>query len=259
MSRSMLVDPAQGARAGRAVVRLPQHAGRGSRYVLTDAGRDLAGVIERAGRVGRTLGRGRPERNDPGFALWAWCLVQLDRAELPDGRVLVAFDFEDQPPGNRYYWLLVEHGDAQVCYTDPGDEPAVHVRAESARRWSTGTAAALSWTAALRTRRIAVTGDRAIAAALPAMEPARATADRLVGAADQAPAERVEPRRLAREREEQQVGHLEGVPAAVPRPKSGSRRIEKRLPSIARWNVSATIRPPTPRILPLPVSASRRM
>ena len=39
--------------------------------------------------------------------------------------------------------------------------------------------------------------------------------------------------------------------------KSGSRRSEKPLPSIARWKVSATIRAPTPRSLPLPVSDSR--
>ena len=78
---------------------------------------------------------------------------------------MVAFEFPDQPPGNRHYWLLVEHGDAQVCYSDPGDEPAVHVRAESSALvdWHRG---ALSWTAALRTDRT-VTGDRRLAAALP--------------------------------------------------------------------------------------------
>ena len=40
--------------------------------------------------------------------------------------------------------------------------------------------------------------------------------------------------------------------------KAGSRTIEKLLPSIARWKVSATMRPPTPRSLPSFSSASRR-
>ena len=40
---------------------------------------------------------------------------------------------------------------------------------------------------------------------------------------------------------------------------AGSRTIESELPSIARWNVSATIRPPTPLSLPSLSSASRRM
>ena len=38
-----------------------------------------------------------------------------------------------------------------------------------------------------------------------------------------------------------------------------SRRIDVRLPSIARWKVSATIRAPTPASLPPLSSASRRM
>ena len=166
MSRSMLVDPAQGARAGRARGAGPARAGRGSRYLLTEAGRDLAGVIDGLADWGERWVDVGPEHTDPGFALWAWCLVQLDRSALPTGRVVVAFDFVDQPRGNRHYWLLVEHGDAQVCYTDPGDEPAVRVEAESAALvdWHRGR---LSWAGALRSRRIVVTGDRRFAASLP--------------------------------------------------------------------------------------------
>jgi hypothetical protein len=72
-----------------------------------------------------------PDRSDPGFALWAWCQVQLDRSALPAGRVVVAFTFPDERPGNRRYWLLVEHGDAEVCYTDPGGEPDLTIEARS--------------------------------------------------------------------------------------------------------------------------------
>src|SRR3546814_11257659 len=64
------------------------------------------------------------------FALWAWCQAQLDRAKLPPARLVIAFSFPDQPPGNRFYWLLVEHGDAEVCYSDPGGEPDLYVEAE---------------------------------------------------------------------------------------------------------------------------------
>ena len=39
----------------------------------------------------------------------------------------------------------------------------------------------------------------------------------------------------------------------------GSRTIDAWLPSIARWNVSATMRAPTPLSLPWFSSASRRM
>ena len=86
------------------------------------------------------------ERSDPGFALWAWCQVQLDRAALPPGRVVVALIFPDERPTNRRYWLLIEGGDAEVCYSDPGGEPDLMVEAGSlafvdwhrgARSWAT--------------------------------------------------------------------------------------------------------------------------
>ncbi len=74
--------------------------------------------------------------------------------------------FPDQPAGNRHFWLLVEGGDAQVCYTDPGDEPALWVRSESRAfiDWHRGR---LSWSQARRSHRIEVTGRRDLAAALP--------------------------------------------------------------------------------------------
>src|SRR6185436_3142488 len=45
MSRSMLVTRLQELERAGLLVRLPQKAGRGYRYVLTDAGRDPAGVM----------------------------------------------------------------------------------------------------------------------------------------------------------------------------------------------------------------------
>ena len=50
-----------------------------------------------------------------------------------------------------------------------------------------------------------------------------------------------------------------GLPRSLDGVKGGPRRIDVSLPSIARWNVSATIRAPTPCRRPLWSSASRRM
>ncbi len=87
-----------------------------------------------------------------------------DRSFLRD-RVVVAFVFPDQPPANRYYWLLVEHGDAEVCYADPGGDPDLLVEAESVAfvDWHRG---ALSWAAARRDGRVTVTGPQRLARSL---------------------------------------------------------------------------------------------
>jgi DNA-binding HxlR family transcriptional regulator len=131
MSRSMLIKRLNELeRAGLIQSRLKPD-GRGRLYGLTEAGADLAGVLDGLAAWGERWVEVTPDRSDPGFTLWAWCQVQLDRSALPPGRVVVAFIFPDERPGNRRFWLLVEHGDAEVCYTDPGGEPDLTVVARS--------------------------------------------------------------------------------------------------------------------------------
>ena len=62
------------------------------------------------------------------------------RADRPAGRVVVALTFPDEAPTNRRYWLLVEHGDAEVCYSDPGGEPDLTVERG---RWRSSTGIAV--------------------------------------------------------------------------------------------------------------------
>ena len=66
-----------------------------------------------------------------GFALWAWCQVQMDRSALPSDRLIVALIFPDERPSNRRYWLLIDGGDAELCYSDPGGQPDLVVEAGS--------------------------------------------------------------------------------------------------------------------------------
>lgn len=166
MSRSMLTRRLRELERAGVIRSTPKPNGQGSIYALTDAGADLADVIGGLGRWAEAWVDVLPEHTDPGFALWAWCQVQLDRDALPDGRVVVHFEFPDEQPGNRYFWLLVEHGDAELCLTDPGGDPDLYVRARSAPfvDWHRG---AMPWSAALRRGDITVTGDRRLARAFP--------------------------------------------------------------------------------------------
>ena len=165
MSRSMLAKRLAELEHAGVIRSEPKQRGRGSIYRLTDAGADLAAVIHALGEWGERWVEVTSGHADPGFALWAWCQAQLDRSKLPADRVVVAFVFPDQPPGNRYYWLLVEHGDAEVCYADPGGDPDLFVEAESVAfvDWHRG---ALSWSAAQRGGRVTVTGPQRLARSL---------------------------------------------------------------------------------------------
>jgi DNA-binding HxlR family transcriptional regulator len=165
MSRSMLAKRLDELERSGVIRSEPKEHGRGSTYALTEAGEDLATVIHALGEWGERWVEVTSVHADPGFALWAWCQAQLDRSRLPRERLVVAFTFPDESLGNRYYWLLVENGDAEVCYSDPGDEPVLHVTAESAAfvDWHRG---ALSWSAARRDGRITATGPRGLARAV---------------------------------------------------------------------------------------------
>jgi len=166
MSRSMLVTRLTELEHAGIVVRTPKPTGRGATYRLTDAGKDLAGVLDQLADWGERWVEVGPQMTDPGFALWAWCQVQLDPSALPQERTVVAFRFPDQPAGNRHYWLLAEAGHAEVCYTDPGDEPAAEIVAESAAfiDWHRGV---LPWSRAVRSGRIKISGRRSVVSSLP--------------------------------------------------------------------------------------------
>ena len=92
-----------------------------------------------------------------GFALWAWCQVQMDRSALPSDRLIVALIFPDERPSNRRYWLLIDGGDAELCYSDPGGQPDLVVEAGSRAfvDWHRG---ARSWRDAIRSGDIKLTG-----------------------------------------------------------------------------------------------------
>ncbi len=166
MSRSLLIKRLDQLQGDGIIDKAPKPDGHGHLYRLTDAGRDLASVIDTLGAWGERWVEVTTEHADPGFALWAWCQAQLNRPALPKRRTIVAFIFPEEPPGNRYYWLLVEHGEAELCYSDPGDDPDVNVTAESLAfvDWHRGR---LDWGQALRTGRIEVTGRRDVARAVP--------------------------------------------------------------------------------------------
>ena len=166
MSRSMLVKRLDQLERCGVIDRRPKPRGAGSTYALTEAGRDLAGVIRALADWGDRWLEVTSEHADPGFALWAWCQVQLDRSALPAGRVVVAFTFPDERPGSRRYWLLVDGGEAELCYSDPGGVPDVEVVARSLAfiDWHRG---ARSWSDAVRAGDIEVHGRRELARALP--------------------------------------------------------------------------------------------
>jgi DNA-binding HxlR family transcriptional regulator len=144
----------------------PKTRGRGVTYELTEAGRALRNVLLELGQWGeRWLELGEQHTN-PCLVLWAWCTAYLARERLPDRRVVIRFDFSDQPPDGRRVWMIVDNGDAELCKRHPkfDEDLIVQTDARTFARWHLKQ---IEWMDAVRAGRITVIGPRALATALP--------------------------------------------------------------------------------------------
>ena len=161
MSRSLLIKRLKELERAGVVTKTADGS-----YQLTDAGSDLAGVIDALGAWGERWLEVTTEHTDPGFVLWSWARYYLNSDKLPHAHALVEFTFPEEPPTNRRYWLLVEGGSGELCYSHPGGEPDVFVTANSDAftRWHLGT---LEWRQGLAHGSITVSGDPKLALAVP--------------------------------------------------------------------------------------------
>jgi DNA-binding HxlR family transcriptional regulator len=97
-------------------------------YELTTAGRELAEVVRALGTWAQRWFRSSftGDELDAGVLMWdIRCTV--DARVLPPVRNVVQFVFTDQPASSRYWWLVNEDGDVDLCPLDPGDEAALEL------------------------------------------------------------------------------------------------------------------------------------
>jgi DNA-binding HxlR family transcriptional regulator len=89
----------------------------GDGYRLTDAGADLRPLVFGLADWGAryAFGDPRPEELDPELLMW-WMHGRIDTGDI-DRRAVIQVEIAEH---QRKYWLVLEPGEASVCYTDPG-------------------------------------------------------------------------------------------------------------------------------------------
>jgi DNA-binding HxlR family transcriptional regulator len=164
--RSLLTQRLHQLERAQVLSTRPNPSGRGRCYELTDAGRDLSPVIEALGTWGARWLELNEDHANPDFVLWAWCHDSLAADRLPPDRTVVRFEFPDQPPARRRYWIIFQRPTAEVCDRDPGfaEDLIVQTKALTLARWHIGD---LSWSTALRSGDVHVTGPTTLARQLP--------------------------------------------------------------------------------------------
>ena len=166
ISRSLLTTRLRELERVGVVWSEPNPGGRGSAYHLTEAGRDLEGVLHVLGTWGERWLELAPEHANPYVVLWAWCEWYIAHDRLPEQRVVVQFEFPDQPRSSERFWLIFDGERSEVCRKDPGHDPDLVVEAESMAlaEWHLGR---VSWGEAMRADRIRVSGPRRLGRMLP--------------------------------------------------------------------------------------------
>jgi DNA-binding HxlR family transcriptional regulator len=104
--------------------------GAGS-YRLTDAGRELFPIILGLGEWGQRWVRTdyRADELDPGLLLWD-VRRNLQPGGLGEALATIQFVFPSLPTKRRFYWLVVDAHDVDLCLIDPGREVDVTVEAD---------------------------------------------------------------------------------------------------------------------------------
>ena len=144
----------------------PNPSRRGYFYHLTDAGRGLGDVLIAMGIWGERWLDITPEHVDPTLVLWAWSKNYVAHELLPNRRIVVRFEFDDQPKRNSRFWVMFEGEQAEVCRHDPGFEEdlVVEMDARTLAEWHLGR---IEWSTAVRSRGVRIEGPRDLARALP--------------------------------------------------------------------------------------------
>lgn len=90
-------------------------------YFLTQSGRDLGELVVRLGLWGMKWARSRLTEDDYDPQLLMWDMRRrIDVDEFPQRRVVISFMFLDMPSNRRAYWLVVDHGEIDLCVKYPG-------------------------------------------------------------------------------------------------------------------------------------------
>ena len=164
LSRTLLSERLKQLERAGIVESSPKPRGRGRHYRLTSAGRDLFTVCASLGEWGARWLEIAPEHLDPFVALWSMCNA-LRRDRLPDRRLVIRFDFTGRQRRERF-WLLIEHGETEICKTYSGLDEDLYVTADAEAfvKWHAGR---LTWAAATCDGRIDLHGPSWLVRAFP--------------------------------------------------------------------------------------------
>jgi DNA-binding MarR family transcriptional regulator len=151
------------------IERSPLPSGRGNEYRLTEAGYELFPVLNQMGMWAQKWLKHdvvADENTDPNFYMWELRRIAIVSGRTVKERKVIRFQLDGVPVKNRFYWLVLEPEDVDICVRNPGYEVDLQVRA-SMRTLIAIRLGDLSFTAAIEKGTVTLEGDTVEANALP--------------------------------------------------------------------------------------------
>jgi DNA-binding HxlR family transcriptional regulator len=132
------------------------------RYRLTDAGLALAPIVRELARWAMTTESAALSEDDLDTAALTWDMQRrVDVDALPEHTVVLALEFTDRPPRDRYFWLHLSKTNVNLCRQDTGAPVDLWLTAPTAEltQWWLGD---LTWSQLQQHPGVTVHGDRAL-------------------------------------------------------------------------------------------------
>lgn len=102
-------------------------------YSVTQAGRDLEGIITQMAVWGQHWARDMEMDDlDPAFLAWSMHL-RMNTDAMPEGRTVLQFEFSGAPADFRRFWIVNNDGKVDMCLKHPGYETDLLVEADLRR------------------------------------------------------------------------------------------------------------------------------
>lgn len=107
--------------------------GHGSEYHITEAGKEFFPILMQMGEWAQRWLRNEivADANlNPDLLMWDIHRNITDKGLPYNRRIVVEFYFKNMPHQRRSYWLILEHGEVDLCYRNPGYETDLKVVSE---------------------------------------------------------------------------------------------------------------------------------
>lgn len=134
MSRALLTQRLKELEKAGVIASHEKETGQGYEYILTPAGEALRPIIEAMGVWAQTWGSEQIAPEDLDDALLMWGMRRrINLESVPAQKIVLQFDFGGLAKGrktHRSWWLVIEHGEVDVCQKDPGFQVDVLITAD---------------------------------------------------------------------------------------------------------------------------------